>query len=251
MELVQQYIAQDRWRQWDRMLAEVPVLDSDTVLDLGCGPGSVTARLASRAYQVIGVDRDPGLLKAARQRCPSNCRFVEGDVRDLGRRGLGQADGIWSSFLPAYFPELGKALQSWLPFLGSNGWIALVEVDRMLAGHHPLPDDVRSSLDEFETFMRASRLYDFGMGSKLKLFVQGAGLEVVHESVWEDAELAFQGAAPPEMIEAWRHRFARMKKMQGYFRNRFAPIRDRFLECLSSPLHPSDASLVLVIARKR
>ena len=52
---------------------------SPTVLDLGCGPGSLAARLATRlpAAHLVGIDTDPLLLAFGRATAPSSVRFVE------------------------------------------------------------------------------------------------------------------------------------------------------------------------------
>lgn len=55
------------------------------ILDLGCGTGRHVGELASRGYEVLGVDRSASMLALARLRCPG-VRFVEADMRtvDLG-----------------------------------------------------------------------------------------------------------------------------------------------------------------------
>ncbi len=40
-----------------------------TVLDLGCGTGSLTRELALRGYEMIGVDRSPEMLALAAEKC--------------------------------------------------------------------------------------------------------------------------------------------------------------------------------------
>lgn len=63
----------------------------ERVLDLGCGTGNHAWRLASRGYQVIGVDLSEPMLKIARQkkdsfRLPlgtSPPLFIRGDIRRL------------------------------------------------------------------------------------------------------------------------------------------------------------------------
>jgi SAM-dependent methyltransferase len=56
------------------------------VLDLGCGPGSLSARLAQRlpGARVIGIDRDPVLLGLARSRYPGAGMFVDADLGTPG-----------------------------------------------------------------------------------------------------------------------------------------------------------------------
>lgn len=105
MSLIDEYLAQDNWRNWDGMLKMLPENKNQTVLDLGCGPGVVSHRLASRCQKVIGIDCDLTFLATARRLCPSNCEFIEGDLAHLPSGELPLVDGIWSSFTAAYFPN--------------------------------------------------------------------------------------------------------------------------------------------------
>ena len=54
------------------------------ILDLGCGPGYESMRLASVGAEVIGVDFSPECIRVAKERCPQ-CRFVLVDFRHLDR----------------------------------------------------------------------------------------------------------------------------------------------------------------------
>jgi len=62
----------------ERALAGVP----GTVLDLGCGPGSLAGRLAARlpGSRVIGVDSDPLLLALGTARYGDGVEFVDADL---------------------------------------------------------------------------------------------------------------------------------------------------------------------------
>ncbi len=51
----------------------------ETALDVGCGTGIYTAWLVEQGLEVVGVDRDPEMLAAARRRAPG-ARIVEGEV---------------------------------------------------------------------------------------------------------------------------------------------------------------------------
>jgi len=42
----------------------------ETVLDLGCGTGELAAKIAGTGATVIGIDSDPAMIEAARQRLP-------------------------------------------------------------------------------------------------------------------------------------------------------------------------------------
>ena len=56
----------------DAFVAQLGLTDIERVLDVGCGPGVLTERLAARfgADRVAAVDPSPPFVEAARLRCP-------------------------------------------------------------------------------------------------------------------------------------------------------------------------------------
>jgi len=54
-----------------------------TLLDVGCGPGTISADLAGRLSQVTGIDAEPEVIAIARQSAPANLTFQVGDVHQL------------------------------------------------------------------------------------------------------------------------------------------------------------------------
>ncbi|MGW7264453.1 class I SAM-dependent methyltransferase [Streptomyces sp. NPDC054842] len=69
------------------------------VLDVGCGPGTVTAYLAERGMDVSGVDLSPRMIENARRLHPE-CRFdvASATELDLEEASLGGVLGWWSLF---------------------------------------------------------------------------------------------------------------------------------------------------------
>ncbi|MER5663460.1 class I SAM-dependent methyltransferase [Streptomyces mirabilis] len=67
--------------------------DRPLILDLGCGPGSLAARLARRLpdADMVAVDRDPLLLELARTHHADAARYVEAVI---GEDGWTQALGL-------------------------------------------------------------------------------------------------------------------------------------------------------------
>lgn len=67
------------------------------VLDVGCGPGTVTAYLAERGLDVAGVDLSPRMIEHARRLHPQ-CRFDVASVTELelAERSWGGLMGWWS-----------------------------------------------------------------------------------------------------------------------------------------------------------
>lgn len=64
--------------------AEVSKLGpQSTVLDLGCGPGSIANEIAEFSGHVIGVDPSEAMLVAAREVAPPNVNYIQGSSFDL------------------------------------------------------------------------------------------------------------------------------------------------------------------------
>jgi SAM-dependent methyltransferase len=66
-----------------RALATAVKEQGGSVLEVGCGTGRVTLKLADEGLQIMGMDLSPAMLTAARQKCKgiSNVRWVEGDMQ--------------------------------------------------------------------------------------------------------------------------------------------------------------------------
>lgn len=94
------------------------VADLGPVLDVGCGPGTVTGYLAERGVDVAGIDLSPRMIEHARRLYPG-CRFTVGSATelDLADSSLGGVLGWWSLFnlprdvLPAVLATFARALR--------------------------------------------------------------------------------------------------------------------------------------------
>ncbi len=56
-------------------------------LDVGCGEGLLTRRLAPFAAEVAGIDADAAMIARARELAPPNATYVHGDVLAVDRAG--------------------------------------------------------------------------------------------------------------------------------------------------------------------
>lgn len=191
LSLVEQYERQERWRRWDEALALVPLRRGQRVLDLGCGVGQVASRLSQLGAEVIGVDANEDLLRAARVRYP-DIRFEKLDLNELTPASFGQAGGLWASFVPAYFPDLESTLRRWRACLVSGGWLAMVEIDDLF-GHEPLPARFMSELRKYYEEAGSAGRYDFESGRRLAGAARAIGFEILHERVLEDDDSASMG----------------------------------------------------------
>ena len=66
----------------------------ERIVDLGCGTGTLTAAIAARGADVIGIDGDAAMVERARELHPT-LAFEHADGRDFAIEG--QADAIFSN----------------------------------------------------------------------------------------------------------------------------------------------------------
>jgi trans-aconitate methyltransferase len=73
-------------REWGaRLIEELDLQGNESVLDLGCGDGTLTAQIAELLPQgqVVGVDASQGMIDAAKPKARENLRFVLMDINAL------------------------------------------------------------------------------------------------------------------------------------------------------------------------
>lgn len=73
-------------KEWGaRVIAELDLDGTEHVLDLGCGDGTLTCRIAENlpAGEVVGIDGSRGMIDAARHKERGNLRFRRMDIDDL------------------------------------------------------------------------------------------------------------------------------------------------------------------------
>jgi cyclopropane fatty-acyl-phospholipid synthase-like methyltransferase len=114
---------------WERFLNELAgrMPPGARVLDLGCGPGTKTSRVAERA-EVVGVDISEEQLRLARDRVPG-ATFIRSDFAtlDVGRSSFDAVTAFYSiSHLPReQHASLFRRIAGWLRpeglFLASLG----------------------------------------------------------------------------------------------------------------------------------
>jgi trans-aconitate 2-methyltransferase len=122
-----QRYADQRARPFFDLLARVNAADPRLVLDLGCGPGELTATLAGRwpDADVVGVDSSAAMIESARGGAQRDGRpsFVLADVRDWEPEG--PADVLVSNAVLQWLPDQLDVLARWTGFLADGGWIAV------------------------------------------------------------------------------------------------------------------------------
>ena len=124
-ELYQRF-GDERSRPFFDLVGRVAAESPEVVVDLGCGPGTLTATLARRwpGAEVRGIDSSAEMIEAA-QTLPADgqrLRFALGDVRDW--KPDGRADVIVSNAVLQWIPDHLVVLARWAGFLPAGGWLA-------------------------------------------------------------------------------------------------------------------------------
>lgn len=118
----------DRTRPVRDLVAAIPGPDPATAIDLGCGPGNSTEILRARYpdAHVTGLDSDPAMIAAARQRLPD----IPFDIADLAT-WQGTADLILSNAVLQWLPDHTALLPSLLRRLTPGGTLAIQMPDNL------------------------------------------------------------------------------------------------------------------------
>jgi trans-aconitate 2-methyltransferase len=122
----EQYAAHAGHRQRPayELLARIRADDPRTVIDLGCGPGDITANLARRwpNAQVTGIDSSQAMIDAASSRAHDRLRFHTGNIATWEPDT--PPDVIYSNAALQWVPAHLDLLENWMQALAPGGWLA-------------------------------------------------------------------------------------------------------------------------------
>lgn len=116
--------ADQRGRPFVDLLARVGADQPQQVVDLGCGPGQLTATLGDRwpTAQVTGVDASPAMIDQAARHRTSRLDFVLADLRDW--RPAAPVDVLLSNATLQWVPEHRALLPRLVEVVAPGGWLA-------------------------------------------------------------------------------------------------------------------------------
>ena len=116
--------ADERSRPFVDLLSRLPATQPKVVVDLGCGPGRLTASLADRwpNAQIVGLDSSPEMIMQAKQLAGPRLKFQLQDLRDW--RPETSVDVIISNATLQWVPRHRELLPSLVSLLTPDGWLA-------------------------------------------------------------------------------------------------------------------------------
>ncbi len=120
-------------QQRARTLALLGATPTDTVLDLGCGPGHLTTELAGTGTRVVAVDLDEAMLRATAARADGagvrgRCRLLAAEATGLPLTSS-SVDGAAVVQVLEYVPDVERALRELHRVLKPGGRAVLVDTD--------------------------------------------------------------------------------------------------------------------------
>jgi trans-aconitate 2-methyltransferase len=116
--------ADERGRPFDELLARVAATEVDRVVDLGCGPGNLTASLTERwpGADVLGLDSSPEMIDHARASGFPGVRFDVADLRDW--EAAAAVDVLVSNAALQWVPGHLDLLPRLVGQVAPGGWLA-------------------------------------------------------------------------------------------------------------------------------
>ncbi len=127
----------ERNRPFFDLTGQIEARQPELVVDLGCGPGELTATLAQRWPQaaVRGVDSSPEMIARCAEHAGARLAFELGNAADFSASGV---DVLVSNAMLQWLPGHPDLLRRWARELPAGGWLAFQVPDNFSSPSHAL-----------------------------------------------------------------------------------------------------------------
>jgi SAM-dependent methyltransferase len=150
-----------------------------SVLDVGCGPGTLTAEIARQVDPgaVVGMDLNPEMIQAAEAASPPgeipNLVFYRGDIRQSEWEA--EFDVVNAARVLQWIPEPGPALARMARAAARGGLVVVLDYDHTRAEWSDPPEGWARFYQAFLGWRAAGRL-DNALAGRLPDLFEAAGL---------------------------------------------------------------------------
>jgi trans-aconitate 2-methyltransferase len=186
--------ADERGRPFLDLVARVGASEPRRVVDLGCGPGNLTALLPARwpSAVVEGVDSSPEMIERATSSV-DGVAFRVGDATTWQMPG--DCDVLISNATLQWVPSHLELLRSWSASLPSGGWLAIQVPGNFTSPSHTLMRPLAES-ERWSPLVGDVLRHDDAVGSPTSYaaVLLDAGLDV---DVWETTYLHLLSGPDP------------------------------------------------------
>jgi trans-aconitate 2-methyltransferase len=137
----------ERGRPFFDLVGQITATTPDTVVDLGCGPGDLTAALASRwpCARVTGLDSSPAMIEqataahSAGRYAAHDLMFELASAQEFNAKGT---DVLVSNAMLQWVPGHADLVARWAQELRPDGWLAFQVPANFDAPSHQLMREV-------------------------------------------------------------------------------------------------------------
>jgi ubiquinone/menaquinone biosynthesis C-methylase UbiE len=152
-----------------------------SVLDVACGPGTLSAAIAKTAREVVAFDLTPQMLKKAAQRCAEagtkNVTFREGTATELPF-GDAAFDAVMTRLSVHHFDRPGRVMSEIFRVLRPGGSFVIADV---ISSEVPAEAELQNALEILRDPSHVRML----PGSELAALVGGAGFAIESQTAWD------------------------------------------------------------------
>jgi ubiquinone/menaquinone biosynthesis C-methylase UbiE len=158
----------------------------DRLLDVGCGPGTITMDLAEWVApgEVIGLDRSPVVIARAREAAEarelSNLSFEVGDVYNLEFEDS-SVDVVYAHQVLQHLSDPTRALREMRRVLSDGGWLAVRDGDYGAFTWSPPNDGLTRWMELYHQITRKNHA-EADAGRFLAGWVEAAGFDSLERS---------------------------------------------------------------------
>jgi trans-aconitate 2-methyltransferase len=137
--------ATERGRPFVELVARIDAETPRRIVDLGCGPGNLTALLPERwpGATIEGIDASPEMIASAQEFTTADLSFR---VADIGQwQAPPDTDVIVSNAALQWVPDHRDLVRRWAGELPPGGWLGFQVPDNFQAPSHRLMRDLATS----------------------------------------------------------------------------------------------------------